>query len=128
MSDLPINDFILEAYEILERTEVHLIELEKKANRDSIDLLFRDFHNLKGSSALFNFNVMSELGHHLENALETYRDDDQLILSSDGIDIILESLDVMKKLLSHIEKEKTDLNMESEIQPIIAKINKTFST
>ena len=54
-----LEDFLIEAFELIEQIDQDLVELEAKP--DDLDLLnsiFRVAHTVKGSSSFLNFDVI----------------------------------------------------------------------
>ena len=102
------EDFLIEAFELLEKMDQDLIELEN--NPDDLDLLnsiFRVAHTIKGSSSFLNFDVLTELTHHLEDVLNKARKE-ELRITPEIMDVVLEAVDMMRALLENIRDEGTD--------------------
>ena len=103
-----LEDFLIEAFEMIEQLDNDLIELE--SNPDDLDLLnriFRVAHTIKGSSSFLNFDVLTHLTHHMEDVLNKARRG-ELTITPDVMDVVLESTDHMKGLLEHIKETGTD--------------------
>jgi len=70
-----LAEFVAESEEIIVRVSKNLHVLEKgAASRDVIDEIYRDIHSLKGTSFLFGFQQMGDIGHAMESAMEPVRD------------------------------------------------------
>ena len=103
-----IEDFLVEAFELIDKMDQDLVELEN--NPDDLELLNSIFilaHTVKGSSSFLNFDVLTELTHHMEDVLNKARKD-ELKITPEIMDVILESVDMMKALLENIRDEGTD--------------------
>lgn len=101
----PAQTFLTEADDLLLRIEE--IALELTPNEPAGDLLhelFRAFHTLKGSGAMFGFDTVAEFTHHLETALDLVRED-RLPLSAELIQLILRARDQIKALLAAAQNE-----------------------
>jgi two-component system chemotaxis sensor kinase CheA len=125
MDDLQeiMEDFLVEAFELIEQMDQDLVELE--SNPDDLELLngiFRVAHTVKGSSSFLNFDILTELTHHMEDVLNKARKD-ELKITSDIMDVILESVDMMKGLLESIKENSTDADSGIEIKDICAKFD-----
>ena len=125
MDDLQeiMEDFLVEAYELIEQMDQDLVELE--SNPEDLELLngiFRVAHTVKGSSSFLNFDILTELTHHMEDVLNKARKD-ELKITSDIMDVILESVDMMKGLLEAIKENSTDADSGIEIKDICAKFD-----
>lgn len=67
--------FIDESLEALQRCERHLLDAEDgKPRADLVDVLFRDFHTIKGTSALLGYERIASLGHAAEDLMAKLRD------------------------------------------------------
>lgn len=70
-----LAEFVAESEEVINRVSKNLQILEKgNASRDVIDEVYRDIHSLKGTSYLFGFQQMGDIGHAMESAMEPVRD------------------------------------------------------
>lgn len=70
-----LAEFVAESEEVIVRVSKNLQVLEKGgAPRDVVDELYRDIHSLKGTSYLFGFQQMGDIGHAMESAMEPVRD------------------------------------------------------
>ncbi len=82
--------------DILER---NILVLENDTgNKDSIDEIFRAAHTLKGNSAAVEMFEISEFTHVMEDLLDEIRSD-KVKVDSEVIDILLESIDVVKIMI-----------------------------
>ncbi len=64
-----------EAFDLLDDIEATLLELKDAPDdRELINRLFRAFHTIKGSGAMFGFKAVSEFTHQLENVIDKIRD------------------------------------------------------
>ncbi len=107
-----LQDFLIEAFELIEQLDQDLVELETRP--DDLDLLnriFRVAHTIKGASSFLNFDVLTHLTHHMENLLNMARHGD-LIIEPNVMDVILESIDLMKALLVRIRDTKEDAGLD----------------
>ncbi len=97
-------DFVSEAEENLDTIEASLVDLEQDpANTDIINDIFRPFHTIKGVSGFLSLTKINTLSHATENLLDSARNGD-FVINDTATDVILESVDTLKKLL---EKVKT---------------------
>ncbi|MCX6073446.1 MAG: response regulator [Campylobacterales bacterium] len=107
-----LQDFLIEAFELIEQLDQDLVELETRP--DDLDLLnriFRVAHTIKGASSFLNFDVLTHLTHHMENLLNMARHGD-LVIDANVMDVILESIDLMKALLVRIRDSSSDAGVE----------------
>ena len=97
-------DFVSEAEENLDTIEINLIELEQDpSNKDIINDIFRPFHTIKGVSGFLALKKINKLSHTTENLLDGARSGDFLI-NNTATDAILESVDMLKKLITRVQQ------------------------
>ncbi len=116
------EDFLVEAFEMIEQLDQDLVELE--SNPEDLDLLnriFRVAHTIKGSSSFLNFDILTRLTHNMEDVLNKARRDD-LKITPDVMDVVLHSIDLMKALLVAIRDNGTDANSGIEIDDTVVRL------
>ena len=92
--------FLQEAAEQLALIETIVMEVEDNpSDLEGINRLFRVFHTIKGSGAMFGFDEVAAFTHHVESALDKVRNG-LLAVSKDLVDIILAAKDQITVLLS----------------------------
>lgn len=97
--------FFDEADELLRDMEQHLLELDPTdPDSEQLNAIFRSAHSIKGGAATFGFTQLQNTTHTLENLLDKARHD-ELKLTSDIIDIFLDTKDVM---ISQLDAYKND--------------------
>jgi len=107
-----LQDFLIESFELVEKLDEDLVELEN--NPEDLELLngiFRVAHTVKGASSFLNFDVLTHLTHHMEDVLNKARHGD-LLITPDVMDVILESIDLMKALLETIRDTSADAGID----------------
>ena len=118
-----LEDFLVEAFELIEQLDQNLVELE--SNPDNLELLnsiFRVAHTIKGSSSFLNFDVLTGLTHHMEDVLNKARHGD-LKLTPEVMDVVLESIDLMKSLLHAIRDNGNDTSVGIDITDICRRLD-----
>ena len=113
-----LEDFLVEAFELIEQIDHDLVELE--SNPEDLELLnriFRVAHTVKGSSSFLNFDVLTKLTHHMEDVLNKARHG-ELKITPDIMDVVLESVDMMKALLRSIRERGNDVDAGVNISDI----------
>jgi two-component system chemotaxis sensor kinase CheA len=84
-----LQDFLLEAGELLSQVDNKLVELEKRPeDRDLLNDIFRGFHTIKGGAGFLNVDHLVALCHKTENLFDKLRNG-ELHLSPELMDIIL---------------------------------------
>ena len=120
-----VADFVLESLENLDTVEVSLIDLEHDPDdMDCINSIFRPFHTIKGVSGFLNLRKINTLAHSVENLLDKARNG-EIRVEGTIVDIILESVDILKKLVEGVQKglEKgVSFDNGLDTAPLITKI------
>lgn len=120
-----LQDFLVESFELIEQLDQDLVELENRP--DDLELLngiFRVAHTVKGASSFLNFDVLTHLTHHMEDVLNKARHGD-LRITPDVMDVVLESIDLMKALLHIIRDTSSDAGIE--VGACVVKLDKISS-
>jgi two-component system chemotaxis sensor kinase CheA len=99
----PVSTFLNEADELLSQIEEVVldlsgIDLSAASHTEEINHLFRAFHTIKGSGAMFGFDAVARFTHHVESTLDRVRDG-AMPLSRELLDAVLASKDQIRILL-----------------------------
>lgn len=117
-----LEDFLIEAFELVEQIDQDLVELEHTP--DDLELLnsiFRVAHTVKGSSSFLSFDVLTKLTHHMEDVLNKARKG-ELKVMGETMDVVLESIDMMKTLLGCIRDHGNDTAIGMDLSDIIVRL------
>ena len=107
-----LQDFLVESFELIEQLDQDLVELESSPeDLDLLNRIFRVAHTVKGASSFLNFDVLTHLTHHMENILNLARHG-ELKINAEIMDVILESIDLMKALLETIRDTGSDQGLD----------------
>jgi two-component system chemotaxis sensor kinase CheA len=84
-----LQDFLLEASDLLADVDSKLMELEKTPNDKTIlNVIFRGFHTIKGGAGFLNATELVTLCHLTENLFDKLRND-ELRLNPSLLDVIM---------------------------------------
>ena len=101
----PVNTFLLEAGDLLAGIEETVLDVDVASpDPEDINRLFRAFHTIKGSGAMFGFEQVAAFTHHVETALDLVREG-SLKLSSELLKLVLAARDQIKTLLDAAQGE-----------------------
>lgn len=116
-----LDVFIDETNEHIQELSDSIMELEKEPdNKDTINVLFRAAHSLKGMAGTMGFKRMQHLTHDMENVFSEVRNDN-IKIDSSMIDLLFNCLDAIEKYLENVKAtsdEGTDDN-----QALIDRLN-----
>jgi len=117
-----LQDFLVESFELVEKLDEDLVELENTPeDLELLNGIFRVAHTVKGASSFLNFDVLTHLTHHMEDVLNKARHG-ELIITPDIMDVILESIDLMKALLNIIRDTSADAGID--VSACVARLDK----
>ena len=97
-----LQDFLVEAGEILEQLNEQLVDLEQKP--DDVELLnaiFRGFHTVKGGAGFLQIDNLVSVCHVTENLFDSLRKG-ELAVSAELMDIVLQVLDVVNEMFVQV--------------------------
>jgi two-component system chemotaxis sensor kinase CheA len=98
-----LGDFILESREHLVAIESQLLTLESDPGAaEALNSVFRGFHTIKGLAGFLELWDVQKLAHETETVLDRARSS-QWSLTTDAIDVILESADYLRRWMTHLE-------------------------
>ena len=98
-----LKDFITNADELMENLDEQILALEQNPeDKEIINEIFRSAHTLKGAAGMFAFLAMERIMHRMENYFDQIAKGKQTV-TSDAIDVILQSMDILKTLLNGIK-------------------------
>ncbi|HEB93538.1 MAG TPA: chemotaxis protein CheA [Gammaproteobacteria bacterium] len=90
-----LQDFLVEAGEILELLNEQLVDLEQRPDdKELLNAVFRGFHTIKGGASFLSLDAMVGLCHRAEDVFNALRND-ELSVNSRLMDIMLPVLDVL---------------------------------
>ncbi|QWR77462.1 chemotaxis protein CheA [Candidatus Magnetomonas plexicatena] len=114
-----INDFLIETTELVDDLNQKFVELESdRDNQDLVNSIFRSVHTIKGASGFLGFNQMVDVTHITESVLKKIKDG-ELVLEPGIMDVILESIDMVKVLLEHIKQKD---GAEEDITELVGRL------
>lgn len=90
-----LQDFLVEAGEILNDLSEQLVELERQPDdKELLNSIFRGFHTVKGGAGFLQLNDMVECCHVTENLFDILRNG-QRDVTPELMDVVLQALDVV---------------------------------
>ncbi len=97
-----VHDFVAEAVEHLDASEGHLLVIEKDPHQtEALNAVFRAFHTIKGLAGFIELEHIKDLAHKAENLLDMARRS-ELDLVGDNMELVFESVDMMKRLVEGV--------------------------
>ncbi len=97
-----LQDFLVEAGEILEQLGEQLVELEQKPDDDGLlNAVFRGFHTIKGGAGFLNLIPLVEVCHRAEDVFNILRSGERKV-DSGLMDVILPVVDVLNEMFDSV--------------------------
>ncbi len=115
--------YVVESAEHLQSMNEALLSLEKEPeNSETINVMFRSAHTLKGMSATMGYSNIATLTHEMENLMDRVRKG-EMKLEGGAIDVLFECLDALEKMAD--EPENSSQHDISALLEKISSISKT---
>lgn len=115
-----LQDFLIEASEILEKLGEQLVELEHRSDdKELLNAVFRGFHTVKGGAGFLNITYLVEVCHAAEDVFNTLR---QGLRAVDAglMDTVLRVTDVVNAMMDAVrngnEPEPADPKLIAELK------------
>ncbi len=100
-----LQDFLVEAGEILEQLSEQLVELESRPDdMDLLNAIFRGFHTVKGGAGFLQLNALVECCHIAENVFDILRKGERRV-SSELMDVVLQALDTVNAMFDQVREQ-----------------------
>ena len=93
MDEEILQDFIVEAGEIIENLNEQLVQIEKTPDdKDLLNAIFRGFHTVKGGAGFLQLSTLVEVCHAAESLFDELRNG-RISMSPDLMDAVLQAYD-----------------------------------
>ncbi len=110
-----LQDFLVEAGEILEKLSEQLVELEQRPDdADLLNAIFRGFHTVKGGAGFLQLDPMVECCHVTENLFDVLRNRQRQV-TSELMDVVLQSLDTINQQFAEVSQRETMQNADPQL-------------
>lgn len=118
-----LQDFLVEAGEILEKLSEQLVDLENNVDdKDLLNAIFRGFHTVKGGAGFLQLDPLVELCHIAENVFDDLRND-KLKVTAEIMDIVLLALDAVNAMFTDVSNrtmpEAADPQLLQSLEAIV---------
>jgi two-component system chemotaxis sensor kinase CheA len=98
-----LQDFLVEAEEILEGLNEQLVELENSPqDKDLLNSIFRGFHTIKGGAGFLSLEAMVNLCHKGEDVFNLLRQGERYV-DADMMDTFLKVLDILNTMFDELK-------------------------
>lgn len=117
-----LQDFLVEAGEILEQLSEQLVELESRPDdADLLNAIFRGFHTVKGGAGFLQLHELVECCHIAENVFDILRKGERRV-DSELMDVVLEALDAVNGMFTEVRERTTVTAATPELLAALARL------
>jgi two-component system, chemotaxis family, sensor kinase CheA len=113
-----IDSFVSEGFDLLDKAESKIINIDEDKNEEVVNTIFRMFHSIKGSAGYLNFENIKKVTHEAETLLDLFRKEGRKPTQTE-IDLLYQTCDFLRQLIDGVEKELTDQGFEEATQIIV---------
>src|SRR5690606_36287794 len=107
-----LQDFLVEAGEILELLSEQLVELESSPDDAALlNSIFRGFHTVKGGAGFLQLHELVECCHIAENVFDIVRKGERRV-DSELMDVVLQALDAINAMFCQV-RERSEVTPAS---------------
>ncbi|MEE9336975.1 MAG: chemotaxis protein CheA [Methylococcaceae bacterium] len=119
LDDEILQDFLVEAGEILELLGEQLVELEQSPdNFDLLNAIFRGFHTIKGGAGFLALDPLVAVCHKAEDVFDILRQGERQV-SAELMDVILEVVDIVNVMFDQV---KTGVDPEEADESLLTRL------
>ncbi|PAU65685.1 chemotaxis protein CheA [Pseudomonas sp. PIC25] len=117
-----LQDFLVEAGEILEQLSEQLVELESRPDDMALlNAIFRGFHTVKGGAGFLQLNELVECCHIAENVFDILRKGERRV-DAELMDVVLQALDAVNEMFSQVRDRTEPTPASPELLAALARL------
>ncbi|TBV08199.1 chemotaxis protein CheA [Phytopseudomonas dryadis] len=117
-----LQDFLVEAGEILEQLSEQLVELESRPDdMNLLNAIFRGFHTVKGGAGFLQLNELVECCHIAENVFDILRKGERRV-DAELMDVVLEALDAVNGMFAEVRERVEPTPATPELLAALARL------
>lgn len=110
-----LQDFLVDAGEILEQLVQQVVDLEKSPDdKEIINAVFRGFHTIKGGASFLGLDPLVALCHRTEDVFNLLRNGERAV-DADVMDVVLPVIDVLKEQFNELSSGQPPREAEAWI-------------
>lgn len=122
-----LQDFLVEAGEILEQLQEQLVDLENNPeDADLLNAIFRGYHTVKGGAGFLSLTELVEICHGAENVFDVMRNG-QRTLTPELMDVILQATDVVVEMFEKVKSREPLEAADATLVDVLHKLSKPES-
>lgn len=114
-NDEILQDFMIEADELMEGLNEQLVELESQPeDSELLNAIFRGFHTIKGGAGFLGLEAMVAICHQGEDVFNILRQGERIV-DADMMDTFLEVLDILNRMFEETRSGEYPTPADPEI-------------
>mmetsp|Transcript_11898 Transcript_11898/g.30563 ORF Transcript_11898/g.30563 Transcript_11898/m.30563 type:complete len:743 (-) Transcript_11898:3319-5547(-) len=118
-----LQDFLVEAGEILEQLQEQLVDLENNPeDGDLLNAIFRGYHTVKGGAGFLSLTELVEICHGAENVFDVMRNG-QRTLTPELMDTILQATDVVVDMFERVKAQEPLVPADAKLVDLLHKLS-----
>ena len=118
-----LQDFLVEAGEILELLSEQLVELENNPeDKDLLNAIFRGFHTVKGGAGFLSMTELVDACHGAENVFDLLRQGVRTV-TPELMDVILQALDTINEMFATIQNREQPEPADQALLDVLHKLS-----
>lgn len=118
-----LQDFLVEAGEILELLSEQLVELENNPeDKDLLNAIFRGFHTVKGGAGFLSMTELVDACHGAENVFDLLRQGVRSV-TPELMDVILQALDTINEMFATIQNREQPEPADPALLDVLHKLS-----
>jgi len=118
-----LQDFLVEAGEILESLSEELVELENDVdNADLLNSIFRGFHTVKGGAGFLSLGELVDVCHGAENIFDLLRTGKRSV-NAELMDTILSALDTVNDMFVLVQNREPLVAADADLLAELARLS-----
>ncbi|MFT5674787.1 MAG: two-component system chemotaxis sensor kinase CheA [Paraglaciecola sp.] len=122
-----LQDFLVEAGEILEQLQEQLVDLENNpTDGDLLNAIFRGYHTVKGGAGFLALTELVDICHGAENVFDVMRNG-QRKLTPELMDVILQATDEVVEMFDAVKSNKPLVPAEKSLIDTLHRLSKPES-
>lgn len=122
-----LQDFLVEAGEILEQLQEQLVDLENNPeDADLLNAIFRGYHTVKGGAGFLSLTELVEICHGAENVFDIMRNG-QRTLTPELMDVILQATDCVVVMFDNVKAGEPLVAAEQSLIETLTRLSKPES-
>ncbi|MCY1268444.1 CheW-like domain protein [compost metagenome] len=117
-----LQDFLVEAGEILEQLSEQLVELESRPDdMDLLNAIFRGFHTVKGGAGFLQLHALVDCCHIAENVFDILRKGERKV-GAELMDVVLQALDSINEMFDQVRDQRDPVPASPELLEALSRL------